>query len=60
MRRLSWVRIVRDGDQSTCEAFGIGHRRPVVRRVSLATALELAGQGVPVVVRTRRRSTAAA
>ncbi len=51
MRRVAWVRIVHDGQKTTCEAFGVGHRRPVSRRVSMATAMELAEQGVPLVVR---------
>lgn len=52
MRRVSWVRIVLDGDRASCEALGVGHRLPAVRRISLDTALALAASGVPTVVRS--------
>ena len=52
MRRVSWVRIVVDGDGVHCEVLGVGHRLPTVRRVSLDTALDLAASGVPTVVRS--------
>lgn len=52
MRRVSWVRIVVDGDGAHCEVLGVGHRLPTVRRVSLDTALGLAASGVPTVVRS--------
>ena len=52
MRRVSWVRIVVDGDGAHCEVLGVGHRLPSARRVSLDTALSLAASGVPTVVRS--------
>ena len=52
MRRVSWVRIVVDGEGAQCEVLGVGHRLPAVRRVSLDTALALAASGVPTVVRS--------
>ena len=52
MRRVSWVRIVVDGDGAHCEVLGVGHRLPSVRRVSLDTALALSASGVPTVVRS--------
>jgi hypothetical protein len=48
---VTFVRVVRDGDHSRCEVYGVGNRLPAVRQVSLATATVLAAQGVPVVVR---------
>lgn len=52
MRRVSWVKIVVDGDGARCEVLGVGHRLPAARRVSLDTALALAASGVPTVVRS--------
>jgi hypothetical protein len=52
MRRVSWVRIVLDDDGAHCEVFGVGHRLPNARPVSLDTALALAASGVPTVVRS--------
>jgi hypothetical protein len=52
MRRVSWVRIVVTDDGAECEAVGVGHRLPNVRRVSLETALALAERGVPTIVRS--------
>jgi hypothetical protein len=52
LRRVSWVRIVVDGTGAHCQAFGVGHRRPSVRPVSLDTAVALAAAGVPTVVRS--------
>jgi hypothetical protein len=52
MRRVSWVRIVVSDDGAECEAVGVGHRLPNVRRVSLETALALAERGVPTIVRS--------
>ena len=52
LRRVSWVRIVLDGDGPHCEALGVGHRLPAARRISLDTALALAASGVPTVVRS--------
>lgn len=49
MRRVGWVRIAVGDDSTTCEVVGIGHRLPRTCRVSLATALDLAARGVPVV-----------
>lgn len=56
LRRVDWVRVVVDGEHTTCEAHGVRHRLPAVQRVSLATALELADRGVPVVVRDFARA----
>ena len=52
MRRVSWVRIVVDGAGARCEVLGVGHRLPNSHPVSLETALTLAAQGVPTVVRS--------
>jgi hypothetical protein len=52
MRRNCWVRIVVDGGVAHCELLGVGHRLPNVRRISLETAVALAAEGVPVVVRS--------
>jgi len=52
MRRVSWVRILVDEQGAHCEVLGVGHRLPSVRRVSLGTALALAGRGVPTIVRS--------
>lgn len=54
MKRFSWVRIVLTDDEPVCEVVGIGHRRPVVRRIPLHTATALAASGVPTVVRRSR------
>lgn len=51
LSRVCWVRIVVAGRETACAVGGIAHRRPVVRRVSLATAASLASSGVPTVVR---------
>ena len=60
MRRVGWVRVVvKDGGEAVCHVMGTGHRLPTVLRVPLATALALAAEGVPCVVRgesQRRRS----
>lgn len=50
MRRVSWVRVVITDEGAECEAIGVGHRLPNVRRVSLDTALALAAEGVPAIV----------
>ena len=52
MRRVMWVRITVGDDGAACEVAGVGHRLPMVRRVSLDTALHLAEEGVPTVVRS--------
>ncbi len=52
MRRVSWVRIVVDDRGAHCDVFGVGHRLPSTRQVSLDTALALAASGVPTVVRS--------
>lgn len=53
MRRIRWVRVEVKGDgTAVCQVAGIGHRLPVVRRVSLGTALALAAEGVPWLVRS--------
>lgn len=49
MRRVSFVRVVVTDGGVTAEAVGVGHRLPVTRRVSLATAAALAADGVPTV-----------
>ena len=51
MRRVSWVRIMVSDGHASCEAVGVGHRLPIVRPVSLDTAMDLASQGVPSVIR---------
>jgi hypothetical protein len=53
MRRVSWVRIVLADDGARCEVLGVGHRLPNAHAVSLETALALAAEGVPTVVRSR-------
>ena len=50
MRRVSWVRVTITDDGAECEAFGVGHRLPNVRRISLDSALALAAEGVPTIV----------
>ncbi len=57
MRRVSWVRIVLDDAGAHCEVLGVGHRLPNARRVSLETALALAAEGVPTVVRSAEGET---
>ena len=52
MRRVGWVRVVvTDGGETVCHVMGTGHRLPTERRVPLATALALAAEGIPCVVR---------
>lgn len=51
MRRVSFVRVVLADGAVTAEVVGVGHRLPVTRRVSLATAADLAAGGVPTVMR---------
>ena len=58
MRRVDWIRIVCDGGGCTCQMYGIGHRLPVVKSVPLATALNLAAEGVPVLIRERSATSA--
>jgi hypothetical protein len=52
MRRVSWVRIVVTDEGAECEAVGVGHRLPNVRRISLETAVALAETGVLTIVRS--------
>ena len=52
LRRVSWVGITLDTDGAHCHVHGIGHRLPATRPVSLDTALALAADGVPTVVRS--------
>ena len=52
MRRVSWVRIVVDDTGPRCEVLGVGHRLPNAHRISLETALALAAEGVPTVIRS--------
>jgi hypothetical protein len=57
LRRVSWVRVDVDADGAVrCQLAGIGHRRPVVRRLPLRTAAALAAAGVPLVVRHEGRA----
>ncbi len=57
MRRVRWVRIALDDHGgAVCHVEGTGHRLPTVRRVPLATALSLAAEGVPCLVRAALRS----
>ncbi len=56
MRRVAWVRVqVTGSGKAVCHVMGTGHRLPTVRRVPLATALTLAAEGVPCVVRSESR-----
>jgi hypothetical protein len=55
MRRVTHVRVVVEPDRVRAEAVGVGHRMPVTRPIPVATALELARSGVPMV---HRRSPA--
>ena len=59
MRSVRWVRITVFDGRAHCEAVGTGHRRPVVREVSLQAATALSASGVPVIVRSgdRRRAS---
>jgi hypothetical protein len=57
MRRISWVRITLDEQGIHCDLLGVGHRRPMVRQISLDTALTLASRGVPTVVRSPEGTT---
>lgn len=50
LRHVSWVRVTLSASGARCEAIGIGHRTPVVRRIALATASRLIARGVPSVV----------
>lgn len=50
MKRVSWVRVVLDGDDCRAEVHGLGHRLPRTLRVPLATASALVGEGVPLLV----------
>ena len=50
MRRISWVHVVRNGDDATAEVHGIGHRLPRTIRVPMATASALVAAGVPLVL----------
>jgi hypothetical protein len=53
MRNVRWVRVfLTDEGGSVCHVMGTGHRLPTARRVPLATALALAAEGVPCVVRS--------
>lgn len=54
MRHVRWVSIERGPEGLTCEVAGIGHRTPIVRHVSPATAAALVARGVPV--RVHRKS----
>jgi hypothetical protein len=60
LRRTDWVRVVVDGDGARAEAVGVRRRGPVAVPVSLRLASELAGAGVPLVVRRADALTAPA
>jgi hypothetical protein len=50
LRRIDRV-LIEIGDIGVrCRAFGTTHRLPVVRRISLLVAMELADDGVPTTV----------
>lgn len=55
LRRVDRVEIGRPGASHCCRVSGVGHRRPVSRPVSLATALGLGALGVPLVVESGGR-----
>ena len=57
MRRVDWIRVVCDGNGRTCHVYGIGHRLPGVKSVPLGTALNLAAEGVPLLIRERSSSS---
>ena len=59
LRHVSWVRVTLSGAGARCEAVGIGHRTPVVRRIALSTASRLIARGVPSVVVRRPEPEAA-
>ncbi|MBW3668627.1 MAG: hypothetical protein KY443_05375 [Actinobacteria bacterium] len=50
MRHVRWVSIERAPEGLSCQVGGIGHRTPVVRHVTPATAAALVARGVPLVV----------
>ena len=58
MRRVDWIRVVCEGSERTCQVYGIGHRLPVVKSVPLTTALNLAAEGVPLLIRERSSTSA--
>jgi hypothetical protein len=58
MRRVALVRVVSGRDGVRAEAVGTGHRLPVTRAIPLATAMRLAAQGVPLVLRDEREDAA--
>ena len=58
LRHVSWVRVTVSGTGARCEAIGIGHRTPVVRRIALSTACRLIARGVPSLVVRRSEPTA--
>ena len=51
LRRIHWVRVLVDGDNTRAEAIGMSHRRPATVPISLRMASRLAASGVPMVVR---------
>ena len=51
LRRIHWVRVLVDGDNTRAEAFGLAHRRPATVPISLRMASRLAAAGIPMVVR---------
>ena len=51
LRRIHWVRVLVDGDNTRAEAIGLAHRRPATVPISLRMASRLAASGVPMVVR---------
>ena len=51
MRRVDWVRMTFEGGETRFEVVGVGHRRPVTRRVPLHVAAALIASGTPSVFR---------
>ena len=58
LQRVLAVRLAASPRGLSADAIGVIHRRPVVQRISMVTAADLAGRGVPVQVRpaARRRT----
>ena len=54
LRHVGGVRIILEAEGTRAEVFGIGHRHPVVVRVSLAMATRLVAAGAPMTIHDRR------
>jgi hypothetical protein len=50
LRRLDWVTFLVDDASIRAELHGMGHRLPSTVRVPVSAALELAANGLPVVI----------